>query len=71
MDGSLDSIQNEDRIALRRMFELVFEAVAKLAPHFQVVITEHADLNEEWYQDAVVEKWRRGTKLVPENWRQV
>ena len=71
VDGSLDSIQNEDRIALRRMFELVFEAVAKLAPHFQVVITEHADLNENWYQDAVVEKWRSGTKLVPENWRQV
>lgn len=71
VDGSLDSIQNEDRIALRRMFELVFEAVTKLAPHFQVIITEHADINEPWYQAAVVEKWRNGTKLVPENWRQI
>lgn len=71
VDGSLDSIQNEDRIALRRMFELVFEVVAKLAPQFQVIITEHADLNEPWYQGAVVEKWRSGTKLVPEDWRQV
>ena len=71
VDGSLDSIQNEDRIALRRMFELVFEVVAKLTPQFQVIITEHADLNEPWYQGAVVEKWRRGTKLVPEDWRQI
>lgn len=71
VDGSLDSIQNEDRIALRRMFELVFEAVTKLAPQFQVIITEHADINEPWYQAAVVEKWRSGTKLVPENWRQI
>ena len=71
VDGSLDSIQNEDRIALRRMFELVFEVVAKLAPRFQVIITEHADLNEPWYQGAVVEKWRRGAKLVPEDWRQI
>jgi hypothetical protein len=71
VDGSLDSIDNEDRIALRRMFELVFEVVAKLAPRFQVVITEHADLNEPWYQGAVVEKWRGGTKLVPEDWRQI
>jgi hypothetical protein len=71
VDGLLDSIQNEDRIALRRMFELVFEAVAKLAPKFQVIITEHADLNELWYQSAVVEKWRRGVKLVPEDWRQI
>ena len=71
VDGSLDSIQNEDRIALRRMFQLVFEVVGKLAPQFQVIITEHADLNEPWYQGAVVEKWRRGTKLVPEDWRQI
>jgi hypothetical protein len=71
VDGSLDSIQNEDRIALRRMFELVFEAVGKLSPHFQVIITEHADLNESWYQSAVVEKWRKGRKLVPESWRQI
>ncbi len=71
VDGSLDSLQNEDRIALRRMFELVFEVVAKLAPRFQVVVTEHADLNEPWYQGAIVEKWRSGRKLVPEDWRQI
>jgi hypothetical protein len=71
VDGSIDSVQNEDRVALKRMFELVFEVVKKLAPHFQVIITEHADLNESWYQDAVVEKWRSGIKLVPESWRQL
>lgn len=71
VDGSIDSIQNEDRIALRRMFALVFDVVKNLAPQFQVIITEHADLNEPWYQEAVVEKWRRGTKLVPDDWRQI
>lgn len=71
VDGPLDPIQSDDRAALRRMFELVFEAVAKLAPRFQVIITEHADINESWYQDAVVEKWRGGMKLVPEDWRQL
>lgn len=71
VDGSLDPLQSEDRVALRRMFELVFEKVASLAPRFQVIITEHADLNEPWYQGAVVEKWRGGEKLVPEDWRQI
>lgn len=71
IDGSLDPLQNEDRVALRRMFELVFEIVGKLTPHFQVIITEHADINEPWYQSAVVEKWRQGIKLVPEDWRQI
>ena len=28
---------------------------------------EHADINEDWYQDAVVERWREGLKLVPED----
>jgi hypothetical protein len=34
----------------------------------QVVITEHADINEDWYQAAVAERWRGGLKLVPEDW---
>lgn len=71
VDGSLNSIQNEDRVALRRMFELVFEVVAQYSPQLQVIITEHADLNESWYQDAIIEKWRGDVKLVPENWRQI
>lgn len=71
VDGSIESIQNEDRLALRRMFELVFEVVQALAPNFQIIITEHADINEPWYQGAIVEKWRQGTKLVPDDWHQI
>ena len=71
VDGSIDSIQNDDRAALRRMFELVFEAVTKHTPGFQVIITEHADLADVWYQAAVVERWRGSKKLVPDEWRQV
>jgi len=70
VDGSIDSIQNDDRVALRRMFELVFEAVTKHSPGFQVIITEHADLADSWYQAAVVERWRGGKKLVPDDWEQ-
>jgi len=29
--------------------------VNEIAPHFQVVIREDADINEDWYQGAVVE----------------
>lgn len=37
------------------------------APGLQVIMTEHADLTD-WYSNAVVERWRRGLKLVPEDW---
>jgi hypothetical protein len=71
IDGSLDLIPEDDRAAVSRMFRLVFDAVAAVAPHFQVIITEHADINESWYQKAITERWRGGKKLVPEDWPRV
>lgn len=68
VDGSMDEMGENDRHAVSRMFRFVFDVVEKLSPSFQVVITEHADINEEWYQDAVVERWRAGRKLVPDDW---
>jgi hypothetical protein len=67
-DGTIDSLENEDREALKRMFRLIFDVVKQLSPQFQVVITEHADLKEDWYDDAVVQRWRGGAKLVPDDW---
>lgn len=67
-DGSLEAVSDDDRVALSRMFRLVFAAVQEVAPGFQVIMTEHADLNEDWYQAAVSERWRGGLKLVPEDW---
>jgi hypothetical protein len=54
-----------------RMFGFVFDVVNDLAPRFQVVITEHADINQDWYQGAVVERWRQGLKLVPDDWPRI
>ncbi len=68
IDGSMSNVSDSDREAVVRMFRLVFDVVNELVPHFQVVIMEHADINEDWYQDAVVERWREGLKLVPEDW---
>ena len=61
-------IAEDDRHAVSRMFRFVFEVVKEIAPGFQVIITEHADINEDWYQGAVIERWRGGVKLIPEDW---
>lgn len=68
IDGSMASVEEDDRQAVSRMFRFVFSVVASLSPKFQVVITEHADINEEWYQNAIVERWRGGLKLIPDDW---
>lgn len=67
-DDSLGSLDVDDRQAVSRMFRFVFDIVQRLAPRFQVVITEHADIAEDWFRTAVVERWRAGPKLVPEDW---
>lgn len=65
---SVNDLSEDDRSAVKRMFQYVFSAVQSASPSFQVIVTEHADIDEDWYQSAVVERWRGGLKLVPEDW---
>lgn len=67
-DRSIDDLGDEDRVAVQKMFKLIFDVVEELAPDFQVIITDHADLPDSWFQDAVVERWRGGKYLVPDEW---
>ena len=66
--GSMASLEDEDRTAVVRIFELIRDVVADLSPGLQVIITEHADVTDEWYKAAVVERWRRGAALIPPDW---
>jgi hypothetical protein len=50
------------------MFKFISETIESVAPGLQVVMTEHADIDEIWYQSAVAERWRGGLKLVPDDW---
>lgn len=67
-DGGAATLSDADREAVTRMFKVIAEFADELAPHFQMVVTEHADLKETWYQQAVRERWRDGEKLIPVEW---
>ena len=68
-DDSLGRLSNTDREALRRIFKLIFDVVKDLAPNFQIILTEHADLKDDvQFQEAVVERWRQGVALIPPEW---
>ncbi len=66
--GSMAVLEDEDRIAVLRIFELIRDVVEALDGGFQVIVTEHADPTEDWYQAAVVERWRNGEALIPSDW---
>ncbi len=70
VDGSMEDIGDKDREAVVRMYRLALDVASELSPRLQIIITDHADIMESWFQECVVEKWRGGKKLVPKNWEQ-
>jgi hypothetical protein len=69
-DGSvLNTERDADLVAVRRLFELLLKFTQEDVPGFQLIVTEHANLGEQWFQEALVETpWTKPPALVPEDW---
>lgn len=68
--GSVEKTeQDADLKAVKRLFELMSRFTREDAPGFQIIVTEHANLRDDWFQDALVEApWTKPPALVPEDW---
>ena len=60
--------RDSDREAVRRMFRLLYDVAAELAPKLQIIVCDHANLPEAWFRESVVHNWRNGEALIPEDW---
>lgn len=67
-EGELSILGDEDRAAVHRIFDLLRDFTEELAPNMQVIVVDHVDIKEPWFQDAIAARWRRGEKLIPEEW---
>jgi hypothetical protein len=67
-NGSIDGLSDEDQTAVLQLFKVLSDAAKELAPGLQIIVLDHADLKRDWFQDAIVERWRKGTALVPIHW---
>lgn len=69
-DGSIQKTEEDaDLTAVRRLFEFLVKFTHEEAPGFQIIVTEHANLREQWFQDALLEEpWAKPPALVPEDW---
>lgn len=69
-DGSVERTEADaDIMAVRRLFELLLDFTQKQCVGFQIIVTEHANLRDQWFQDALVETpWTKPPALVPEDW---
>jgi hypothetical protein len=57
-----------DRQAVHRLFLLLYDIVRELVPDLQIIVCDHANLPEAWFQDSVQHNWRDGQKLIPHQW---
>lgn len=56
-----------DMAAAERMLRVAFDATRE-ENGFQVIMTEHAEIDEDWFESSLVENWREGRALIPADW---
>lgn len=58
-----------DIVAVDRLFNLLFGFCDKLYPNLQLIVLEHANLDDPRFQDSLVEPpWTEGRALIPQEW---
>ncbi len=58
-----------DLAAAKRLFETLLNYTKVLVPGFQLIVTEHANFAEDWFQEALIEEpWMDPPALVPKDW---
>ena len=68
--GSIDDLPDEDQAAVRQLFALANDYCAEQGPNIQIIVADHVELLDGWFQEAIAERWRDGASLVPQSWLQ-
>lgn len=68
--GSVEKTERDsDLEKVRKLFEMLNRFAAEECPGFQIIVTEHANLRDDWFQNALVEApWTKPPALVPDSW---
>lgn len=69
-DGTVQKTESDADInAVNLLFTLLLEFTQKEVPGFQIIVTEHANLRDKWFQECLVETpWTKPPALVPDDW---
>lgn len=59
---------DEDRAAVQSIYELLADVTALLGNQLQIIVCDHANLPDDWFQAAVIDNWRDGRRLIPADW---
>lgn len=69
--GSVEETERDsDLEKVRKLFAMLHRFASEESQGFQIIVTEHANLRDEWFQDSIVEvPWTKPPALVPELWK--
>jgi hypothetical protein len=67
-DGKLDPLKDDDRTAVRDLFKLMSDACLELGESFQLIVLDHAHLDDAWFEIGIIQEWRHGSALIPRDW---
>lgn len=66
--GDLSDLDDTDRENTRRLYELMRDVVTELNGELQIIALDHADFDDDWFAESVIERWRGGKALIPSAW---
>lgn len=59
---------DQDWVLIRELYDFLFNRVAELHGSLQLIIVDHANLDNEPFKNAVVENWLKDENLIPTEW---
>jgi hypothetical protein len=66
--GDLDELSDTDREHTKDLYRLMHDEVTQHGGTLQLIVLDHADFADEWFQNSVVARWRDGEALIPSDW---
>ncbi len=66
--GRLEPLADADRKAVHDLFQLMYEVAEEIGDGFQLIVLDHAHLDDSWFEDAIIAEWRGDEALVPLDW---
>ncbi len=64
----IDSDGSSDDKAVKAMFDFMYKVAKELSPNFQIIVMDHALLGNPEFKESIIEVWRGGKKLIPQEW---
>lgn len=69
LGGDLINYTDIDMQEVRNLFKLFYSFCNASSNGFQIIVTEHANLEEDWFQSSLVEApWKGNNALIPYAW---